>query len=617
MQKDSVDKFKLKVGGVEDVMLSADVVELTVETNLFMPAMFTFLLDDHMDPRLGLCKYIDLDLRFIIGASIEIGLEDPNGLLPIKQTLIKGEITSLEPVFTDGKTQLKVRGYDKCHRMMREKHTRSFLKMKDSEILSKMASEAGVIPKIKDTSIRFDYLLQYNQSNWDFLCDRANILGLHYYSDGSNLIVCPADSSTYTSTGPTLKLGDDLRHFEPRIVSSGQFTKATVRGWDPKTKKDVEGTQSSADSQTSAGVLLAGSKTTLMAFGSNEEVILEDKAVRTKDEAEKMAAGHMANNQNQFIRATGELDKGNPSLQVGAKATIQGVGQRFSGSYFITGVRHTWRAGKYSEHFEVTGSSPYTLRHLLGGKTGNTSKIYGVVPAIVTNVQDSEKLGRVKVKFSWMPKSNGTELESDWVRLATPSAGPDRGFYFTPEVDDEVLIAFEHGDVNFPYIVGCLWNGKDKPPKGTAEITKSGVVNQRVVRSRSGHVIILDDTQGEEQIIIQDKSQKNSIMFDTKKKSVTIKAEGDLTIEAGGKLILTSKSDFSLKSEAKTAIESTQGTNIKAGQSQLDLQAAGAALKGTKVDVQGQSQVNVTANAQVSVKGNAMVEVQGGIVKIN
>ena len=617
MQKDSVDKFKLKVGGVEDVMLSADVVELTVETNLFMPAMFTFLLDDHMDPRLGLCKYIDLDPRFIIGTSIEIGLEDPNGLLPIKQTLIKGEITSLEPVFTDGKTQLRVRGYDKCHRMMRDKQTRSFLKMKDSDILVKMAAESGVIAKIKDTSIRFDYLLQYNQSNWDFLCERAKILGLHYYSDGMNLIVCPADSSTYTSTGPTLKLGDDLRHFEPRIVSSGQLTKATVRGWDPKTKKEVEGTESSATSQTSAGVLLAGSQTTLLAFGSNEEVILDDKAVRSKGEADKMAAGHMANNQNQFIRASGDLDKGNPSLQVGAKANIQGVGLRFSGSYFITGVRHTWRAGKYSEHFEVTGSSPYTLRHLIGGDTGNTSKIYGVVPAIVTNIQDNEKLGRVKVKFSWMPKSNGTELESDWVRLATPSAGAERGFFFTPEVDDEVLIAFEHGDVNFPYIVGSLWNGKDKPPKGTAEIIKSGTVNQRVVRSRSGHLIIMDDTQGEEQIIIQDKSQKNSISFNTKEKSVTIKAEGDLTIEAGGKLILSSKSDFSLKSEAKAAIESTQGANIKAGQSQLDLQAAGAALKGTKIDVQGQTQVNVTANAQVSVKGNAMVEVQGGIVKIN
>ena len=98
-------------------------------------------------------------------------------------------------------------------------------------------------------------------------------------------------------------------------------------------------------------------------------------------------------------------------------------------------------------------------------------------------------------------------------------AGKERGFFFMPEVDDEVLVAFDHGDVNFPYVVGVLWNNTDKPPKGTKESvfdSNKKVVNERVIRSRSGHLIVLDDTQGEERIVIQDKTGKNSIIINSK-----------------------------------------------------------------------------------------------------
>jgi hypothetical protein len=158
----------------------------------------------------------------------------------------------------------------------------------------------------------------------------------------------------------------------------------------------------------------------------------------------------------------------------------------------------------------------------------------------------------------------------------------------------------------------------DKPPTGAGEILASGgkEVNQRIVRSRSGHTIIFDDTKGKEQIIIRDKTEKNSIVINSKDNSMMIKTEGDFTIEAGGKFTVKSKSDFSLASQAKGAIEAKstievkgQSATVKAGSSELGLKPTGAELKGMKVDVQ--------ANTQASIKGSAMVEIQGGLVKIN
>jgi uncharacterized protein involved in type VI secretion and phage assembly len=164
--------------------------------------------------------------------------------------------------------------------------------------------------------------------------------------------------------------------------------------------------------------------------------------------------------------------------------------------------------------------------------------------------------------------------------------------------------------MNYPYIVGALWNKMSTPPRGSSAIVgPDGKVNQRILTSRSGHTIILDDTQGKEQIIIKDKTTKNSIIFDSVKNAMTISAAGDLTIEAGGKLIMSSKLDFSLKSNTKGAIEANQGANVKVGTSEVDLQMTGATVKGTTVAVQ--------ANTQASVKGNAMVQIQGGIVQIN
>ncbi|QLE58024.1 phage baseplate assembly protein V [Nostoc sp. TCL26-01] len=182
---------------------------------------------------------------------------------------------------------------------------------------------------------------------------------------------------------------------------------------------------------------------------------------------------------------------------------------------------------------------------------------YGVSIGIVTNNQDPEKLGRIKVKFPWL----SGEEESYWARVLTPMAGNDRGIYFLPEVDDEVLVAFEQGDINFPYILGALWNGKDKPPITNAD----GKNNQRVIKSRSGHMIVLDDTDGKEKIIIKDKTGKNQIVINSPENQMSIQVEKDLTIETKGKIVLKS-SDDDISIECKNLqIKTQQNYQLEAG----------------------------------------------------
>ena len=180
----------------------------------------------------------------------------------------------------------------------------------------------------------------------------------------------------------------------------------------------------------------------------------------------------------------------------------------------------------------------------------------GVVVAVVTNNKDEDGLGRVKVRFPWLSEQD----ESQWARTAAPMAGKQRGIYFLPEVDDEVLVAFEHGDIRFPYVLGALWNGKDAPP----ETNGDGKNNLRVIRSRSGHVIRLNDEDGKETVEIVDKTEKNRIVIDTAKNSITITSDKDITLSAAQGTITLDAQKIAIKSSAAAKLEAGAGLDLKA-----------------------------------------------------
>lgn len=182
-------------------------------------------------------------------------------------------------------------------------------------------------------------------------------------------------------------------------------------------------------------------------------------------------------------------------------------------------------------------------------------RIWGVVSGLVTNNQDPDGLGRVKVKIPQFSEAD----ESNWARVSGLMAGKERGAYFLPEVNDEVLVAFELGDINRPYVIGALWNGMDKPPQTNSD----GKNNQRVIKSRSGHTICFDDQEGQEKITIADKSGKNQIEFDTKNNSITICSAKDIIFSAQNGKIALKGMEIEVVANEELNLKATGNTNVK------------------------------------------------------
>ncbi|MFM7102954.1 MAG: phage baseplate assembly protein V [Verrucomicrobiota bacterium] len=131
--------------------------------------------------------------------------------------------------------------------------------------------------------------------------------------------------------------------------------------------------------------------------------------------------------------------------------------------------------------------------------SGLGGRWYGVFPALVTDIRDPDNQGRVKISLPWAPDNGGDRYEA-WARLATLMGGNNRGSWFIPDVNDEVLVSFEAGDPRRPYVLGGLWNGSDTPPES---MDGAGDNNKKVIRSRNGVVVTLDDTTGQEQFIVE------------------------------------------------------------------------------------------------------------------
>lgn len=212
------------------------------------------------------------------------------------------------------------------------------------------------------------------------------------------------------------------------------------------------------------------------------------------------------------------------------------------------------------------------------------NQIPGVVLALVKSTKDPDGLGRVQITFPWRGKEEDEELH--WARLATLMAGNERGTFFYPDVDDEVLVAFEHGDIDSPYIIGALWNSQDIPPEANSE----GENNIKLIKTRSGHVIKLDDTDGSEKIEIIDKTEGNKISIDSANNKISIECAGDIELLAPDGKITIDATEIEIKSSTtiKTKdieIKSSSSAKIEAS-SGMDLKASGTMnIKGSTVNI--------------------------------
>ncbi len=534
-------ELKLSRSSPPDEMSQA-ITDVMVETNLHLPAMFVIRL---IDPEL---EWIDSS-ELAVGVEVEVKVE---GVV-----LINGEITALEPDLAQATPVVQVRGYDRAHRLHRGRHREAYVQMTDSDLASQIAGNVGLSPQVDSTSEVFEYVYQNNLTHWEFLQERAGRIGYDCYVQGEDLHFKSMGQARDGTVD--LEWGQQLTWFRPRLSSSAQVKEVIVRGWDPGAKEAIVGQvnpRTEAQPAVDAGL---GGDVAEDAFQTNAQMVIVDRPVYTQGEATAMAQAVADDLGGSYIQAEGEA-LGDPNLQAGCKVNITGVGQRFGGEYFVTRATHTYTGGEgYTVRFSVTGRRPSSLGALLAGKRSlPDSRVPGVVPAIVTNNEDPDGLGRVKVKYPVF----SDDIESDWVRVASPMAGPGRGFYWLPEVDDEVLVAFEFSDVRRPYVIGALWNGQDAPPEEIGNVVSGGEVVQRIIKTRAGHLIILEDTSGDEAIKIIDMTGENQMLIESNEDKITLQARGDIVIEAEGKVMVSGQGGVEIESQGQFKAESQGGAEI-------------------------------------------------------
>ncbi|MFT2720557.1 VgrG-related protein [Deinococcus sp. A31D244] len=480
--------------------------EITVDSSLQLPDVATITL---RDPQ-GLL--ID-DEKYRLGARIRVIAQVKSN----QETVFDGELVEVEPRFARGTQHLRLRAFDRLHRLARGTHTRSFLNVSDMDLVKKLAGEAGMTARTADSSVVHPYVLQHNQTNLEFLRERASRLGLILYADGTTL-----HCEDVRGQDPIeLTWGDTLTEFTPRLTSLGQTSQSTVRSWDPKQKRSVVGQGSGGQGRADVPESSRSEGVSQQAFGMDTPATTSTLIVREQSYATAIAQAQRNRVTEHLIEARGTA-AGYPRLTAGTTLNVRNVGKRFSGAYVASNVRHLYRNGEgYSTEFSVTGSRPDSLAALIRESTAGPhdapfTPTPGLMIGVVTNNDDPDNLGRVKVKFPALTEDD----ESDWARVVNLGGGPNRGSQFTPEVNDEVLIGFEHGDIHHPYVIGGLWNGSDAPPRPTGKTIKNGSVIQRVYRTRLGHELIYDDPPDPDPPRITLQSSKNHALElnDDKKK---------------------------------------------------------------------------------------------------
>lgn len=587
-------QIEVKVGGTaltnEEVNL---IIETTVDQHAHLPDMFTIRFND---PQMELLDSKKFDLT----KEVEISGIPESGS---KVQLIKGEITALEPEFQEGRTfVLVIRGYDKSHRLFRESKSQAFLNIKDSDLASQFAGNAGLSAQVDATSTVYDHLYQDNQTDLAFLMQRAWRIGYECFVDEGKLYFRKPPSST---SEVTLTWGEDLITFYPSMTLAEQVDSVEVKGWDTKKLEAIvgqakKGTLYPKNGDSKDGAKWAGT------FGTGKHTLV-DVPVVSQAEANTIAQARLNELSGAFVDADGKAIR-RPDIKAGKFVKLEELGTRMSGKYMVTQATHIFNNDGLLTHFTVRGSRTGTFVEQTAQQEP-VKRWPGVVTAVVTNTDDPDDWGRVKVKYSWM----SDDAESFWARLAGPGGGPTAGFIAVPEVGDEVLVAFEHGDINYPVVIGGLWNGKHAIPEPTAGAKAGEKPLVRAWKSINGNYIAMHDDEDKKIetmttdghiFLMDDKNKKvelttaggHSALIDDQNKKIEIKSSGGhkITLDDNGrKIVIESSGDVEVKSSTNMKIEAGANLDIKAG----------AMLK-----LQG-------VNAEVS--GSAMTTIKGGLVKIN
>lgn len=335
--------FKLFHNGAElsDDLLSA-VEKVDVEDEINLPSMFAIRINI-VDMENGSWRGIDLE-EFKLGDEIKILM----GMGETTEMLI-GEIAALEPTF-GSRSFMEIRGFDRLHKLRFGAYRRSFKEMKDSDVASSIASDAGLTPDVEDTETTHEYLFQNNLSNFDFLGSRARRIDYEMLAQDKTFIFRKSQEDKAPEL--TLNLDSELEQFSARLKTITQGSKIEVRGWDVKKKEEITASAEAGSENSKMDGDETGYDLSESAFGASETAIVGSVVVDSTDAENQAKASYNAMLRG-FLTGEGE-GPGNALIRAGMTVEIKGVGERFSGPYYVTSSAHSFSFDEgYKTKFKV------------------------------------------------------------------------------------------------------------------------------------------------------------------------------------------------------------------------------------------------------------------------
>ncbi|MCX4445303.1 VgrG-related protein [Streptomyces sp. NBC_01789] len=615
-----------------------------------LPAKFlNTLVEGYVDdsrtlPDLFLLRFRDPDRVLLQQTGLKIGSEARllarTGADTAPKPLLEGAVTALEVELDETGTFTLVRGLDASHRLLRGRRVASYQNMTLSDICGQIAQRAGLKPGTVDVAGPvIEHIAQPNVTDWEFVRGLAEEAGAQaYVRDGQLHITRPAeasgapDSSARADRDPlVLELGTNLLRCRAGVSAAEQVSEVEVRGWDIGAKEPLVGRSPAG---TSATLELGVTAAEVTAPFGEARFVVTDAAYGTQaqvDQAAKALAERIAGS---FAELEAVI-RGNPGVTAGSAVALNAVGAPFEGRYTVTSSRHVFDAVRgYETWITVSGQQERSLFGLTAGgapgasgASGAGPRWAGLVSGTVTDTHDPEGSGRVKVRFPWL----SDEYASDWARTAQ-SGGTGGGEAFIPEVGDEVLVGFEQGHLDRPYVLAGLYNGKDRPGGGGSDANApgapgggdlvdptTGAVNRRAFASKSGNQLeLLDAANGPQGVRLRTGDGKLTIDLDRRGTAVVINSDGSVTIEAKERVSVTAakgvaldagSGELTLTGESVT-LTSRNGVALNGGNGKVALSTDGA------VEVRG-GQVTVDGSRRTDVKSGGSVTVNAPMIQLN
>src|SRR4030095_10279049 len=296
-----------------------DVFEVTVQNSLHLPDVATIVLND---PKL---KWID-DTLLSPGKAIES--HGPAAPTPNQSDgIFEGESVELEPEFGSKMHRLTIRAFDRLHRLARGRFVRSFQNVTDSDLARRFASEVGLQADVGATRQVHEYLFQNNETNLEFLRQRAADVGFLCYVQGKKLCF---KRLAHAGTPVSLNWGATLTEFRLRMTTIAQASRVTARGWDPATKREIVSEVSKGEGMRSIGERRPGGTVAKDAFRIDATYLVSTTPIRAQVGADQIAKSVADRQAERFIEADG-VCQGNPAIIAGATVKIEHLGTRFGG----------------------------------------------------------------------------------------------------------------------------------------------------------------------------------------------------------------------------------------------------------------------------------------------